>query len=400
MPSLPSNNHGAAVNVVTWFLLVATWLTVITRTAMKWLVTRKTTIDDAVILLASLFAIGESIAISFIVSNGLGQHLAHLTASEQLGFQKSYYAAVLLYLPSISLSKVAVLLLLHTITPVVAHRRIAYTTGVITVVWAGVAEVVLAFQCKLPDPWAILGGQCVNLSAFWYWFGTTQLLLDVILVLLPWVIVRRVQISTHRKAIIVCCFGTRLTVVVSVIAQLAYFNNAISSNDVSFSLWSEIVCTQVVQSLNVITACVPHLKPFFDSLESGMIRSDDLRWRRGSDYPSTPSRSVQPPNVPPAGRSRSGAGLMPEILELNGRSKELPAPTFPEVEVTDHGAFELEQPALAACSSTRAPSQDPPLVRKVTDPGPDGDSDSQTSQSEIIRKMHMPSRPRECRTRV
>ncbi|KAL8808965.1 MAG: hypothetical protein Q9223_003746 [Gallowayella weberi] len=399
MPSVPSNNHGAAVNVVTWFLLVATLLTVITRTAMKWFVTRKTTIDDAVILLASFFAIGESIAISSLVSSGLGQHLAHLTLPQQLGFQKSYYAAVLLYLPSISLSKVAVLLLLHTITPVIAYRRIAYTTGVITVIWAGVAEVVLAFQCSLPDAWAILGGQCINLSAFWYWFGITQLLLDVILVLLPWVIVRRVQISTHRKAVIVCCFGTRLTVVVAVIAQLAYFNNAMSSRDVSFYLWSEIVCTQIVQSLNTITACVPHLKPFFDSLESGMIRSDDLRWRRGSDYPSTPSRSLQPPNVPPAGRSRSVAGLMPEILELNGRSKDLPAPAFPEVEVTDRAAFQLEQPAPVACSSTRSPPQEPPLVRKVTDPGPDGDSDSQTSQSEIIRKTHMPSRPRESRAR-
>ncbi|KAL8688765.1 MAG: hypothetical protein Q9224_004804 [Gallowayella concinna] len=400
MPTLSPNSHGAAVNICNWFLLVATLLTVITRTAMKWFVARKTNIDDAVILLASIFAIGESIAISCQVSSGLGQHLAHLTASQQLEFQKSYYAGVLLYLPCISLSKVAVLSLLRTITPVVAHRRILYTTGVITIVWAGVAEVVLAFQCRLPHAWAILEGQCINLSAFWYWFGITQLLLDAILVLLPWVIVRHVQISTHRKAVIVCCFGTRLTVVVATIAQLTYFNSAISSNDVSFHLWSEVVCTQVVQSLNVITACVPHLKPFFDSLESGMIRSDDLRWRRGPDSPYTPSRSIQSPNVLLPRHSRSAAAMAPEILELDGGSKDSPVSAVSNVEKTGHAAFHLERPAPVARSSTRSPPQDPPLDRKATDPGPDGDSDSQTSRSGIIRKMRLPSRARESRARI
>jgi hypothetical protein len=34
------------------------------------------------------------------------------------------------------------------------------------------------------------------------------------------------------------------------------------------------------QTLGIVTACVPYLKPFIQSLESGMIRSDDIR-RRG-----------------------------------------------------------------------------------------------------------------------
>lgn len=163
MPRLSSDNYGAAVNVVTWFLLVTTLVTVITRTAMKWVIARKTNFDDAVILLASVFGIGESIAISLNVSNGLGQHVSQLTVFQQAGFEKSYYAAVLLYVPCVSLSKLAVLLLLRTITPVAAHRRIAYTTGVATIAWAGVAEVVLAFQCQVPNVWGILGGQCINL---------------------------------------------------------------------------------------------------------------------------------------------------------------------------------------------------------------------------------------------
>jgi hypothetical protein len=37
----------------------------------------------------------------------------------------------------------------------------------------------------------------------------------------------------------------------------------------------------VTQSLSTVTACIPRLKPFYESLESGMIRSDDMRRRDG-----------------------------------------------------------------------------------------------------------------------
>lgn len=54
------------------------------------------------------------------------------------------------------------------------------------------------------------------------------------------------------------------------------------------------------QTLGIVTACVPYLKPFIQSLESGMIRSDDIR-RRGdvtgvfSQGYINPSASVQSP---------------------------------------------------------------------------------------------------------
>lgn len=164
MPVAATDSYGTTVNVVTWFLLVATLITVIIRTATKWFLALKTNYEgDAVILFASMFAIGQSIAIFFGVSNGLGQHAEHLTASQKLGFQKSYYAAVLLYIPCVCMSKLAVLLLLRNITPNKSHQRIAYTTAVFTLVWAGIAEGVLAFQCKVPDTWAILRGECINL---------------------------------------------------------------------------------------------------------------------------------------------------------------------------------------------------------------------------------------------
>ena len=56
------------------------------------------------------------------------------------------------------------------------------------------------------------------------------------------------------------------------------------SADLTYSLWPAILCDQLVQNIGIITACMPYIKPFIESLESGMIRTDDLR-RRGLTTP-------------------------------------------------------------------------------------------------------------------
>lgn len=49
----------------------------------------------------------------------------------------------------------------------------------------------------------------------------------------------------------------------------------------TFDHWPTWICTQLVQALAIITTCIPYLKPFMDSLESGGYRADDQR-RRGT----------------------------------------------------------------------------------------------------------------------
>ena len=59
--------------------------------------------------------------------------------------------------------------------------------------------------------------------------------------------------------------------------QLGFNGRAHDSTDLTLDLWLPALCTQFVQNLSIVTACVPYLKPFYLGLESGMIRTDDLR---------------------------------------------------------------------------------------------------------------------------
>lgn len=58
------------------------------------------------------------------------------------------------------------------------------------------------------------------------------------------------------------------------------------SADRTFTTWTVVICSQFIQALSIITACVPYLKPFFSSLETGMIRIDDSRRLESRSRPS------------------------------------------------------------------------------------------------------------------
>ena len=62
--------------------------------------------------------------------------------------------------------------------------------------------------------------------------------------------------------------------------QVVYFDAQTSSNDRTFNIWQTTIAAFFVESLSIITASIPGLKPFLRTLETGMIRSDDLQRRR------------------------------------------------------------------------------------------------------------------------
>lgn len=142
------------------------------------------------------------------------------------------------------------------------------------------------------------------------------------------------------------------------VAQLFYLNHTYNSRNPTLDFWSTAVCTQVVQNLSIITACVPYLKPFFESLESGMIRSDDLR-RRGMKFPYGYGSGKS------AGSTTQGQSQTPSRLAKSSeKSHELR-----DISGTDSVGF-----GHHANETTITATRD------------DWDEGSETSQSKIIRQ--------------
>ena len=72
-------------------------------------------------------------------------------------------------------------------------------------------------------------------------------------------------------------------VIAACVCKLLFWNKITDPTDPTLDTWQTTICTQIIQCLSISSACFLYLKPFLDSVESGFIRSDDMR-RRGSDY--------------------------------------------------------------------------------------------------------------------
>ena len=71
------------------------------------------------------------------------------------------------------------------------------------------------------------------------------------------------------------------SVITASICKLVYWNRIRDSEDAVHDFWP-VSCTQVIQALSILSACILYLKPFLETLESGFFGSDDLRRRGGS----------------------------------------------------------------------------------------------------------------------
>ena len=69
-------------------------------------------------------------------------------------------------------------------------------------------------------------------------------------------------------------------VVVATVTQLSYLQRSLNP-DFTFDSFPYVICTQTVLALSLVTACVPYLQPFLESLNTGMLWTDDMQ-RQGN----------------------------------------------------------------------------------------------------------------------
>ncbi|KAI9808500.1 MAG: hypothetical protein M1827_007205 [Pycnora praestabilis] len=330
---ITADDKGPLVNIAVWIVMVFMVLSVMTRLGTKFIITRLLEWDDALILSAMVFGIGETVAISIQVANGLGRTASLVSAAQLVKFQQAGYAAQMLYIAALACAKVSSLTFLAQLTPDTRHIKTTRVIALLVAVWAFVSILGIAFQCKLPHPWEITSSKCMHQNAFWYFVGAIDVVTDAAIMGMPLFIVWNLQLARARKAIVVGAFSARILVIVATICRLIYLGRASRSSDRTFDEFALIICTQVEVNLSIFASCVPYLKPFLESLESDRYQSS-LRpgvkpstygyaktrdHRLGSSYAmeTKSSRKSSNPKAEPYNMTESI--MEPEVAHTDGR---------------------------------------------------------------------------------
>jgi hypothetical protein len=160
------------------------------------------------------------------------------------------------------------------------------------------------------------------------------------------------------NAILLTNRNTSSSVVAATIAHIVVLNKTFGDQDVTYATWSVSVTDQVILTSSIITACSAQFKPFLDSLRSSGMRLDALtgsyhyKSQRHYGHNSTHDRYAG-----------YGSQTAPKRRSINLRNLTGKKPNIGK----DLGASE-------AYVSTSEPS-------------PDWDATSATSESRIIREV-------------
>ncbi|KAI5458829.1 hypothetical protein BGZ63DRAFT_52695 [Mariannaea sp. PMI_226] len=274
---ITDTNKAPLIQVLTLMFLVIAILACFVRSGTKIHMIKRLRLDDTLAVLATVFAIGQSITVFAACESGLGKPFDKLSTSKIDTFFKTQYAANAMFIASVLCAKFSGTIGLRMMSRN-SHKWIILTCEVVIGLWGFSALFVNFFQCQLPTPWDYSDRhRCINRSAFWTYYSAANIATDIAIVAIMVENARKIHTSWSKKILVISVFGSRIFVVPAAVVQIIYSNRAFASDDFTFSSWEAAITVQLVQCLAIFTVCVPNLKPFLDSLESGQTRVDDLR---------------------------------------------------------------------------------------------------------------------------
>ncbi|TQV90437.1 PTH11-like integral membrane protein [Cordyceps javanica] len=281
-------NKSPLIQILAWMFLVIAVLSCIARSGTKLYMVKRLKTEDWYAIVATIAACGQYIALVAGGYQGLGKHAADLKPDKVNGALQGQYAADILFIASLFCAKIATAMMTTTISQR-SHKRMIQAVELLIALWAASGLFVVFFQCQLPNPWYYVERKCIQRVAFWSYFSVLNIATDLLLIAIMVENVRRIQTSWSKKTLVICVFGSRIFVTPAVVAQIIFLKRSFSTTDPTFDTWELTIITAVVSCISILAVCVPNLKPFLDSLESGQIRVDDLR-RQGKSssggYPS------------------------------------------------------------------------------------------------------------------
>ena len=186
--------------------------------------------------------------------------------------------------------------------------------------------------------------------------------------------------SSQRKAVAIACFAIRALyepsllskelakqycrVVGAIIAQLVLLMQQRNSKDATLDTWSYYLAVQFVQSLSVITACIPYIKNVLLGVESGMFQTGHFGL---ATLHKSPQRLLEYDSSAAA----SGKGIVRGSSALcSHESSDQISPEVVVARSAQIGPVSVEKAATA----------------KSVTPGGECDEDSQSSRANIIRE--------------
>ncbi|OQD83359.1 hypothetical protein PENANT_c017G11431 [Penicillium antarcticum] len=286
-----------------------------------------------------------------------GRHSQYIPSEDMENFLKSFLAVQIVYFTNAVFTKASLLLLFHRIFGVVKGFRWALWISGALVIAYFIACTITAITCCSPvakfwDP--SLPGHCIDTVAFFRWNGVANMLLDFLILCLPLPMAWRVKTTIRQKWVLTGLFMLGGFVCVVSILRVTSFKLS-DMNDPTYTSVDPSIWSSVEQSLGIICACLPTLRPLIRSLSRSSGPSTTSASSSSSDSQKRWSAPVDEEggimdttlsSVPPA-HIRLASAQELDILQGSDWASEFHGDDFRPISQTSR-AIEISSPVSAA----------------------------------------------------
>lgn len=219
---LEAHKHESRVHEIYWVYgvpIVAATVSTCLRLVAKWVGRNGITLDDYLIVFATLCIIGQCASgIGYGAGHGMGRHVNVVSPYDQMMVRKGDYVFSHFYDIALVSVKLGILAFYHRVFVIPLFRKIVLATALFVIGWGIGITATLGLVCRpIAAFWdASVQGKCLHLVEFTYFTNISNLVTDVWIFLLPIPVILRLQLQTKKKLLLCFIFSIGLaTCVVS-----------------------------------------------------------------------------------------------------------------------------------------------------------------------------------------
>ncbi|KAK0113952.1 hypothetical protein ONS95_014197 [Cadophora gregata] len=201
-------------------------------------------------------------------SKGWGKTAKDIPDSQLLPLHKAIYSSEILYIITLWLTKCSVALLFIKLSPDKRHSLASYSILGASTVFMVISVLTVSLRCDLAQPWIFIGATCTHVLSRWRTVAAMDIITEVALFSTSIYLVKNLQLSLHKKSLVVLAFGLRLPMTATTILRLDSIQSTIDSTDPTLKGTMAQVYTQIELCYAIIAATTPCLRPFMKALST------------------------------------------------------------------------------------------------------------------------------------
>ncbi|OBT87178.1 hypothetical protein VE02_04744 [Pseudogymnoascus sp. 03VT05] len=368
-----------AVQVATTTTIVMAFAFVALRLISRIFITRRTTWDDYMMVVAWIIAFGGSLAILLAAQKGLGLMDAELKPEWISPLKKFGYVYSILYNPALMATKTSILIFYLRLSRTNKLFRIGtFATMAVVNVVGLVLTFVNIFQCHPLDK--IFSNSfidptqtCIPLVTLFLASSPANIFTDLAILVLPIPVLTGIHLPRRQKTILILTFGLGIFVTIVDVIRIYYLQKALgkttpnssspqvtpglgASPNFVFNVSYGLMWSIVEVNVGIVCGCIPLLKPLVSKVMPKLINPPGFH---SSQTSSQVSATQTRPEEMPADRAPARQNNIEGFTPLNFRMPETPLPEMSMTPAPNLGTPILQNSHRTSVSSISEMGESP-----------------------------------------